>query len=62
MATLFCHCFYVSFVLFTVLSLLSGKVQTLVPRWSLITQFIQKESQEGMGEIYLTVLPLSWVS
>lgn len=56
------------FVLFTVLSLftvlfiLSGKVPTVVSRWSLISQFIQKESQEGRGEIYLTVLPASWGS
>lgn len=68
MATLFRCCFYMLFVLFTVLSfftvlfILSGKVPTVVSRWSLISQFIQKESQEGRGEIYLTVLPVSWGS
>lgn len=66
MAAVFCLCFHILSVLFTMLLLfalvfiLSGKVHTLVPRWSLISQFIQKESQEGMGEIYVTVLPISW--
>lgn len=27
-----------------------------------MSQFIQKESQEGMGEMYVTVLPISWGS
>lgn len=68
MAAVFCLCFHILSVLFTMLLLfalvfiLSGKVHILVPRWSLISQFIQKESQEGMGVIYVTGLPISWGS
>ena len=41
------------------LFILSGKVHTLASRWSLISQFIQKQSLYRMGEIHLTGLPVS---